>query len=71
MKKNMGKIDRILRIIAALILAALYFTDLVTGTLGIVLVVFAGVMFLTSLIGNCPPYGILGIDTCKVKVEKQ
>lgn len=67
MKKNMGNVDRILRIIAALILAALYFTDVITGTLGIVVVIFAGVLLLTSLVGNCPSYTLLGINTCKVK----
>lgn len=71
MKKNMGQMDRILRIIAALVLVTLYFTDIVTGTLGVIVLVFAGVMFMTSLIGNCPPYGLFGINTCKVKEEKQ
>ncbi|MBN2598602.1 DUF2892 domain-containing protein [Labilibaculum sp.] len=71
MKKNMGKTDRILRVIIALILATLYFTDLITGTIGIVLLVIAGVMFLTSLIGYCPPYSLLSIDTCKGKEHKE
>ncbi len=70
MKKNMGKIDRILRVIAAIILAVLYFTDTITGTIGLVVVIFAGIMFLSSLMGSCPPYQLLGINTCKVKEPK-
>jgi uncharacterized membrane protein len=71
MKKNMGKVDRILRAIVALVLIALYFTNTLTGTIGLVVVIFAGVMLLTSVIGNCPPYSLLGINTCKVKEQKQ
>ena len=65
MKKNVGSADRIIRVILAIIMAALYFTGTVTGTLGIVLVVLAGVFVLTSIIGFCPIYGILGMRTCK------
>jgi len=45
----------------------LYFTNVITGTLGIVLLVIAGVFVLTSLISFCPLYTILGINTCKTK----
>lgn len=71
MKTNMGKVDRIARVIVSLGLAALYFTNIITGTIGIVVLVFAGVMFLTSLVGNCPPYSLMGINTCKIKEQKQ
>lgn len=67
----MGKADRILRVIAALVLATLYFTDVITGTFGLIVVIFAGVMLLTSLIGVCPPYFLLGINTYKAKEQKQ
>lgn len=70
MKKNMGKVDRILRVIVAIILAVLYFTDIITGTIGLVVLIFACVMFLTSLMGSCPPYNLLGINTCKMKEQK-
>lgn len=70
MKKNMGTIDRILRIIAAILLAVLYFTDTITGTIGVAVLIFAAIMFLTSLIGSCPPYQLFGINTCKVKEQK-
>jgi len=64
MKKNMGNIDRIIRVLLAAIVAVLYFTGIVTGTLGIVLLVLAGVFVLTSLISFCPLYPIFGINTC-------
>ena len=53
MKKNMGSIDRIIRVIIALIIGVLYFTGTVSGTLGIVLLVLAGVFVLTSVISFC------------------
>jgi hypothetical protein len=74
MKKNMGSADRIIRIILAAVIAILYFTDVVTGTLGIVLLVLAVVFVLTSLVGFCPLYLPFGISTCsssKKEVEKQ
>lgn len=67
MKKNMGSTDKVVRLSAAAVLAALYFTGTVTGTLGIVAIVAAGVFTLTSLISFCPLYPILGINTCPVK----
>ncbi|MCH6232829.1 YgaP family membrane protein [Cognataquiflexum rubidum] len=67
MKKNMGTTDRIIRTIIALIAAYLYFGGIVTGTLGIVLVVVAAVFLLTSLVSFCPLYSIVGLNTCSVK----
>ncbi len=63
MKKNMGNIDKIVRIIIAVIVAALYFMNVISGTLGIVLLALAGVFVLTSLISFCPLYTIFGIKT--------
>ncbi len=67
MKKNMGAADKTLRVIAALIIAILFFTNVIPGTLGIVLMVFAGIFILTSLIGTCPLYSMFGISTEKKK----
>lgn len=67
MKANMGSTDRIIRIVLAIIMAVLYFTGTVSGTLGIVLMVAAAVFALTSLISFCPLYPILGINTCSTK----
>lgn len=67
MKKNMGIADRMIRLLLAAFFAGLYFTDTVTGTFGIILLVLAGVFILTSLVSFCPLYPLLGINTCKVK----
>lgn len=64
MKKNMGAADRMIRVIIAAIIGVLYFTNVILGTLGIVLLVFAGVFLLTSLVGFCPLYAPFGIRTC-------
>ena len=65
MKKNMGGADRIIRVILAIVFAALYFTGTVAGTWGIVLVVLGGVFLATSVISFCPLYLPFGINTCK------
>lgn len=67
MKKNMGNTDKIVRVIIALVIATLFFTDVITGTLGIILMVLAGIFVLTSLINFCPLYSIFGVSTCALK----
>ena len=67
MKKNIGTADRIIRILLAAVFAYLYFGGIVTGTLGLVLVVLGGVFLLTSLAGICPLYMLFGLSTCSVK----
>jgi fatty acid desaturase len=67
MKKNMGNTDRLVRLIAAAIFAVLYFTNIVTGTFGIILLVLAVVFTLTSLVSFCPLYTLLGFNTCPAK----
>lgn len=63
----MGSADRVIRLVLAAIFAALYFTNTVTGTLGIVLLVLGAVFVFTSLISTCPLYSIFGISTCPAK----
>lgn len=67
MKQNMGTTDRIIRSIIAVIFFALYYNDIIPGTLGIVLVVISVVFLLTSFISFCPLYSILGISTLRKK----
>lgn len=67
MKKNMGSADRVIRLVIAAIVAALYFTGTIGGTLGIVLIVLAGVFVLTSFISFCPLYAPFGLSTCPKK----
>ena len=61
----MGTIDKALRILAAIIIAVLYFTHVITGVLAIILLVFAAAFILTSLMSICPIYPLLGINTRK------
>jgi len=68
MKKNMGTADKVIRILVALVIAVLFITNVLTGTLGIVLLVLAAVFLLTSFIGFCPLYLPFGINTGKKKV---
>ena len=70
MKKNMGTSDRVIRVILAIIAITLYATDKITGTLGIVLMVLAGVFVLTSFIRFCPLYAPFGISTCKLNSKE-
>jgi fatty acid desaturase len=67
MKKNMGNTDRLIRFIVAAIVAALYFTNTITGTFGIILLVLAGVFVLTSIVSFCPLYTLIGLNTCPAK----
>jgi hypothetical protein len=65
MKKNMGSADRLIRIVIALVIAGLYFTHRISGTLAIVLGIIAVVFVLTSLMGWCPGYLPFGMSTRK------
>jgi len=65
MKRNVGIIDKIIRILIAVIIAVLYFTNVISGTLGIILLIFAGILVLTSLINFCPLYLPFSINTWK------
>lgn len=67
MKKNMGSTDKIIRVLIAAVVGILYFTNTITGTLGIVLMVLAGVFVITSLVSFCPLYALVGLNTCPLK----
>lgn len=67
MKKNVGNTDKVIRIVLGLLFGILYFTNSVTGTLGIIFLVFGFVFIITSLIGFCPIYPLFGINTCPNK----
>jgi hypothetical protein len=65
MKKNMGTTDKVIRILVAVLFAVLYFSKVVTGTFGIVLLILGGVFLVTSLAGFCPLYLPIGLSTKK------
>lgn len=65
MNKNVGSTDKIIRIVLALVAAGLYFSGMVSGTIGIVALVVAAIALGTSLLGFCPLYTIIGLKTTK------
>lgn len=69
MKKNMGSIDRVVRIIIAAIVAGLFFANIITGVLAIVLLAISGIFVLTSFVSFCPIYAIFGLNSCAVKKQ--
>lgn len=70
MKKNMGNTDRTIRLLLATAFAFLYFSGIVSSTLGIILLVLAVVFILTSFIGFCPLYSLFKLNTCKKRIER-
>jgi hypothetical protein len=67
MKQNMGSIDRALRVLAAVVIGILYFTNQITGIAAIILGVLAVVFLLTSVVAFCPLYLPLKLSTIKKK----
>ena len=65
MKKNMGTIDRVVRLLVVVIIAALYFTGHLSGLVAIIFGIVATAFFITSLLGWCPGYLPFGISTRK------
>jgi hypothetical protein len=65
MKKNLGNIDRVLRVSFAVLVAILFFTKVISGGIGLILLIVAGILALTSLVSFCPIYWALGWKTAK------
>jgi len=65
MKANMGNADRVIRIIVALTIGALYYFGVINGLVATILGVLAVVFVLTSLVNFCPLYTIFGLNTKK------
>ncbi len=63
MKKNMGSTDKIIRLIIAAVIGVLFLTNIISGTLGIILLALAGIFVLTSVISFCPLYTLFGANT--------
>jgi len=63
MKRNMSNLDRIVRVVVAALFAYLYFGGIVTGTLGIVLLVLGTVFLLTAVVAFCPLYAVFKLNT--------
>jgi hypothetical protein len=65
MKKNMGTIDKVIRILVAVVVVVLYFTHVISGTLGIILLALAAIFVVTSFLSFCPLYLPFGLNTGK------
>jgi hypothetical protein len=63
----MGSIDKLIRLFAAIVITVLYYMGILTGTLGIISLVIALILTITSLVSFCPLYYLLGIKTCNRK----
>ncbi|MFL1011374.1 YgaP family membrane protein [Flavisericum labens] len=67
MKKNMGSLDKGIRVIAAIAIALLYYFNVISGTMAYILMALAIIFLITSFVSFCPLYAPLGINTCKTK----
>ncbi len=65
MKQNMGLIDRVIRILIAVVVVVLFFVKAISGILAIILLIVAGIFILTSLISFCPLYVPFGLSSRK------
>ncbi len=63
MRKTMGTADRVIRTVLAVVIAVLYFTGVIGGTLALILGIVAVIFLLTSLVSWCPGYLPFGIST--------
>ncbi len=67
MKKNMGSVDKVVRLLLAAIFILLFVFNAVPVVFGYILLALAAIFILTSLVNFCPLYAIFGIKTCKTK----
>lgn len=71
MKANMGNLDRVIRVMIAVIIGVLYAAGIISGTLGIVLLAVAVIFVLTSLVRVCPLYLPFGLSTLRKKIHEK
>jgi hypothetical protein len=67
MKKNMGSLDKVFRVLIAVTVAVLYYLNIISGSLAYILMVVAIILLITTFINFCPIYSILGINSLKSK----
>lgn len=63
MKKNIGSLDKSIRIVIVLTIASILYFDLTHGILTYILITIASLLLITSVISYCPVYKLLGINT--------
>jgi hypothetical protein len=69
MKQNVGTTDKSIRVLMAIVIAILYFTDVISGTLAIILGIIGVALVITSLFSFCPAYAILKMSTAKKETK--
>ncbi len=69
MKANMGTLDKVIRVILAVIAGLLVYYDVIEGVWSYILLTITAVFLLTSLVGFCPLYGLFGLNTCPTKTK--
>ena len=67
MKRNMGNMDKAVRVLIAALIAVLYYYNIIDGLLAYALMALAIILLVTSLVNFCPLYKVFGINTCKTK----
>jgi hypothetical protein len=65
MSKNVGAVDRGIRLVIGIALLALGFFHVVTGTMAIVAYIVGVVALVTGLVSYCPAWSVFGINTCQ------
>lgn len=71
MRKNLGSADKLVRLLIAIALIVLFYLEIITGTLGIVALILALVLAITSLVSFCPIYAVFGLSSCKNEEAKE
>lgn len=71
MKKNMGKTDKLIRLVLVLVIALLSFFNVVNGIASYVLLGLAVILLATSFLNFCPLYTLFGANTCSVEEKSQ
>ncbi|EAR02049.1 DUF2892 domain-containing protein [Maribacter sp. HTCC2170] len=69
MKKNMGGLDKIIRVVLAIVAGLLVYFEVVSGTSAYILLTASAIFVITSLVGFCPLYGMFGINSCRRKKD--
>lgn len=70
MRHNMGKADRLIRLLVAVVLTSLFFADVLNGIWGYLAIGISVIFAATSFIGFCPLYTLVGFNTCSVSDEE-
>jgi hypothetical protein len=71
MKKNVGTIDKVIRIVFAIAVITLFLTNVISGVLGIVLLALSAILVVTSMIGVCPLYIVMGLNSVEKSTDSK